>query len=252
MLNRIFTYFSFLKIYFIGWATFVFLCGIFFNSPLRAQVTKPLEPKQPLKADWEKWLDNVPVSGNLQVGIMAGVDDKAVDVEVFTVFLPATTHKLLCVEVSSQDGRYEAKLEYELQNIKPGPISLRLPTAYKERLSTNYKAVELAILTRLNERCGDTASELFVVSGWNDKSLADTVSIFVNSRFPTFIIGSENGKLKHEAECKDLRGDITAYNLRCEIPASWITPQTNFHIRKRQITRGTIRNVDSALPLRVP
>ncbi len=223
-------------------------CTVCFSQPVEAEGLQLLKP-EPYKPGWETWLDEVPISGDIRVGVMAGPQKNAVNRKIFTVFLPASTLPRLCVTISSQDGRYEAKLEYNVRGIKPGPVNLSFPTNHEKELFFHYKADELAILAQLNRQC-DAHSGIFVVSSWNDKVSTDTVSIYVNSREPTYIIASENGHVVHETRCDDMQGSKqVAYNLICRIPSSWIAPSMDFTIRKRTMIRGKIKNLDRALPL---
>jgi hypothetical protein len=222
-----------------------------FNLPLNTYQTQPLEPKQPLNQDWECWVEKRPISGDVRVGIMAGegLDAAVVSPDVFTVFLPASELPLLCVGVSSQDGRYNAKLEYDVKGVRPGRVKFRLPTKYKKEIS-QYKAGELAILSQLNERCG-AKTRMYALSSWSDQASTDSVSIFVNSRAHTDVTGNVNGNERTQP-CEDIRGKSSvAYNLRCVIPGSWVTHSSEFVLRIRLIEDPSITYNYRDLPLKL-
>lgn len=229
------------------------LSVIFFCSSLSAQPSETLEPKKPLEPEWEKWIDQRPVSGGLRVGVMMGVSESGIDPDVFTVILPASDLSLLCVEVSSQDGRYEAKIPYEVGKLSPGPIQLSLPTKYEKKLS-GYKAKEVSILARLSQQCGAPVGT-FVVAGWDERAPTDTtISVFINSRVPTYIVGGIGGTIEYEVRCSDLREGAmatVAYNKHCEVPESWVTPNIELYVRQR-IRRGPTTSFrDVPLPIKL-
>lgn len=203
----------------------------------------PLEPKS--AENWEHYAERIPVSGGVRVGVMADADG-AFDPDTVTVFMPLSDLPLLCIEVSSQDGRYSAKREYDVAGLGDTLLRLRIPTKLKPQLS-GYGPAQLVVLANLGDRC-DGSTGTFVVASWQSDSLGSHVTVFLNSRVPTSIVGGEGGQLEHEAPCRELTGVTTAYNLRCELPTSWITPRTDFFVRMR---RGRSFS-DVPLPLRVP
>ena len=86
----------------------------------------------------ERFLDasEIPVSGSLRVGIMAGVGSAKVRPDRFHVLLPAGRRDPLCVEISSRDGRYEARrLRYELRGSTAGLTRLDLPSQHLSELA---------------------------------------------------------------------------------------------------------------------
>ena len=222
-----------------GWAVFglVYLVA----APVAAQ--RPASPK-PIKND-EHWLEKVPVAGGTRVGVVTLTSGAKVNPEKMTFMLPASPAKLLCIEVSSRDGRYSAKVEYPTQGLLPGNNTLSRSSLYKGPLGS-YTADQLAILTQLGDDC-TRPNGPFIVSSWHEPASVDTVVVLLNSRVPTSIVGGV-GKTDHEASCAPLEGVTTAFNLRCLVPALWIKPDMKFYIRMR---RGTSFS-QVALPLELP
>ena len=216
-----------------------------------AQSRQPKDPSpNPPPQGWEQWRDPVPVSGGLRVGVMTEATAPINPVQM-TVWLPEKNAKpALCVEVTSQDGRYIASLQYDIRG-HSGPLPLNLPvTRYGSELR-NMERSQLAILARLAESCGKVPVNpgAFVVASWNrPPQLSDTVIVLLNSRLPTSIAAGEGSKSDKEHPCHSLSGTTTAFNLRCEIPASEIREGRKFVILMR---RGSSTNpvaLDVAVP----
>jgi hypothetical protein len=182
---------------------------------------------------WEQWLDQVPVAGGVIVGVMSSAAPGRVDPRFVLVDLPPRPAGQLCLEVSSQDGRYSGRLEYDVGRVRGrGPVRLYLHSEHEGRLR-RYGTGELAVLARLGGRCGDHHGA-YVPAAWNGRRGGDTVYVLVNSRVPTDVIGGTAGRRQHEARCLDLRGVTTAFNLRCAVPGAWIAPGTEFFLRMRE------------------
>ena len=222
------------------------LCG----STLWAQAPEPLKPQQPLEPGWEAWVAERPVAGGLRVGIMYGGNAPVPDPTRFAVLLPATELPLLCVEVSSLDGAYEAQLRYDIRRASAGLLWLELPTGFAERLG-RLRSHELAMLASVGERC-DRAPALYALATWAGTSRSDSITVFVNSRLPTSIVASREGRVRERARCTSLRqggeGPVVGYNQKCVIPDDWITLGLDLHV----LESAPNNPQPIALPIRLP
>ena len=214
-----------------------------------AQARRPLDPHpNPPPRGWEQWREAVPVSGGLRVGIMAEPDSRA-DLGSLTVWLPETDAAFLCIELSSQDGRYIASVAYDIRGESSGPLPLNLPRSQFGSQIRGIPHSQLAILARLAGRCG-TAPEKpgdFVVAGWRRNEIGDRILVLLNSRLPTEIVAGDGKRIAHRYPCETLSGTTTAFNLRCAIPVSDITVGRSFEIHMRRA--DTLSRV--SLPLAV-
>lgn len=223
------------------------ICSVAFgvhsiDAQARARALSPLTKS-------ERWLKSVPVSGGLRVGVMAIARQKRPRGDTLYVILPSTGRlSRLCVEISSRDGRYEAKLEYDISERSPGLDTLEFLPAHRREIE-KLEADELAILAHVDSTCAGKV-ETFVVAAWEPIAAADTVTVFLNSRVPTYVIALEAKRVTHETRCEDLSETTTAFNLRCRVPSSWMKSTGDFYVRKRE-RRGTRTSfVDTPLPLR--
>ena len=214
-------------------------------SSLPAQrPARALEPS----AQSERYVASVPVSGGLRVGVMAIPRQQRPEADSLFVILPSTRKSALCVEVSSRDGRYEGRLEYPLADGDSGSVSLKFRSRHRGDIE-DLEADELAILAHVAEKC-DGKVETFVVAAWEPITVPDTVTVFLNSRVPTYVIALQAGKVQHETRCADLSATTTAFNLRCAVPYSWITSTNKLYVRKRERRGARTAIVDTPLPLR--
>jgi hypothetical protein len=214
-----------------------FAIGLFTPMDAGAQTVQPRDPRQVVPPqEWEHWRDPVPVSGGLRVGVMAEQTGRINPVQ-FTVWLPEQSEKpALCVELSSQDGRYIASLEYDIRGAS-GPLPLNLPVSRYGAQLRGLDASQLAILARLAKACGKVPVEpgAFVVAGWNRPAgIGDTIIVLLNSRLPTSIAVGDGKRADGEHVCTSLSGTTTAFNLRCAIPSSELREGRKFFIQMRR------------------
>jgi hypothetical protein len=177
---------------------------------------------------------------------MTELTDAPVNPTVFHALLPGDHAARLCVEISSRDGRYEAKqLSYDVAGQPSGARAFTLPTNHARDLS-RYPSEQLAILARLSPDCGGAAGE-YVVASWTRIVGPSTVSVYVNSNVPTFVgYASGDGAAADAVQCVELEGASRAFNRRCDIPVGWVH-RGSLELRKRE-RRGS-RNVFARTPL---
>ena len=212
----------------------VFLTGA---GGVQAQTTQPLEPKE-RPPDWERYTEEIPVSGGLRVGLMNDTDGKINDPRVVYALIPSASAASLCVEISSQDGRYSANLEYDVSNTDSGWRPLTIPTEKHSELS-GYDRDGLVVLANLSASC-DGSTGTLIVTSWEEQAaggdgdVGEHVYVYLNSRIPTTIVGTVGGQVDNEARCQTLGDVTTAYNLRCAVPTEWVSTDSEFYIRMRK------------------
>ena len=78
--------------------------------------------------------------------------------------IPTHTGKLLQCEISSRDGRYEASISYNIENLKPGSHKFSLPTQHMNELK-NYTSKDITILTSIGNTSLDDAA-FYTSASW--------------------------------------------------------------------------------------
>jgi hypothetical protein len=220
-----------------------------------AQARRQLEPRTPAASQWEQWRDPVPVSGGLRVGITVE-PGTTVNPAQLTVWLPTApkpvpASRVLCVDLSSQDGRYIASLEYDIRREPAGPLELKIhPSRWASQLR-QFSPSQLAILARVAEACGriPKGPGPFLLASWDARAPRQAVSVLLNSRLPTSIVAEVAKRPQGRYACERLTGTTTAFNLRCTIPVAEITPDRTFKI---EIRDGDTLSPPVDLPLAMP
>ncbi len=224
------------------------------SLPSGSAAVQSRPPKDPdptlLRSDWEQWRDPVPVSGGLRVGVMSAGDSRFNPAQL-TVWLPRTDAPFLCVEVTSQDGRYVASVPYDIRGDPPGPRQMKFPPSKHTSKLREFDSGQLAILARLAKSCGTAPVEAgdFVIAGWDQPRLGETVVVLLNSRLPTSIVAGKGNTVESNYPCQSLTGTTTAFNLRCEIPVNDVTGDRDYFIQMR---RGSGFSAPVPLPLAIP
>jgi hypothetical protein len=188
-----------------------------------------LRPQEKRGEGWERWSDRVPVSGGVRVGVMVLHGRAIQNVERMTITLPPTEAPWLCVEISSRDGRYSGRLRYDIGSAPRGAVDLEVPTAHVEELK-GYSPEDLAILAAVADNCEGPAAT-YVVAAWDTPAPGSAVAAFLNSRVPTTIVNPADGR---SAPCTPLDGVTTAFNLRCDLPAEWLSGKVELVVQMRR------------------
>ena len=232
------------------------LFALFFSAVISAQIDESqfIEPNEETvdNKKWEIWLDKVPISGNVRVGLMFDSDTKnKLNPEHFFAVIPKERlSSNLCVELSSKDGRYSAKIDYPIKSSDYGRLGFILPTKYKSALS-KFNTNEVVILASLSNDCNSNP-ESYVLSSWiripPDAVKTNRVSVYVNSISPTTLILGEN--TAKPIECTSLEFPTVAYNKKCTIPVNRLDDKTSILIKQRKRRGAKVSFSTYKLPFR--
>ena len=160
---------------------------------------------------------DVPLAGGVRVGLLAGSANDTIREPKLGVYLPKQSGHLLCLEVTSQDGRYSAQARYHVGPTRAGPHRLEFPTS-KEHEIRSYHYTELAILAALDNgdgRCYQR-EDVLVVAFWDDPPPLTSIVLLANG-------GSDDVEILSEysaaTKCVRIRGGVTprAYNVACHL-----------------------------------
>ena len=226
--------------------TIIFIVSFLFCSNLFAQI----KPNKTVleKSNWEVWQDKIPVSGGVRVGLM--FEDKVgnFNSSQFFVMVPKTEIKNLCIELSSKDGRYSAKLNYNLKDVEEGLQQFYLPTKYKNELS-RYRSDEVVILASLNMICKQKPDS-YLISGWNYPKKATSAIVYINSQIPTTLVVNTKRKEDNELQCTELESPTIAFNKKCVIPLSILNFDSLLFIKQRIRRMGRVKFNSYQIPLK--
>jgi hypothetical protein len=247
---------SLTQLYSMGKNTFLFyhsiLLGFVFVQLSLNTSTAQIKPLD-LPDGWEVWYDKVPVSGGFRVGLIDDYMDTPLDKPFFHVQIPEHEEKLLCVLVSSRDGRYKAELTYDISGLSEGRYAFEWPTLYFNKLK-QFTAQDLTILCSVGNSCDQDAA-YYAYASWNDSTQSDTLFLLVNSdRPPRVVVEDEGGSEKSKAiDCEriNVRAGI-AYNCLCKIPKNLVRPASQLFVVKRVRRLGRTSFIRYPLPLKPP
>lgn len=205
--------------------------------------------KSALDKDWEIWQEKVPISGNVRVGFMLESTKK--DPEYFYASIPENVSipTNLCIEISSKDGRYSAKIDYPITESNLGKnIWLYLPTEHKNDL-TKYKTDELIILGALTNDC--KKPNIYVVCSWDNPEANNTKSVhfYANSATNSTLFIKKRDSSEVSYSCEVLNEPTVAYNRKCTIPRESIKDLASIFLRNKTKRGPRKIIVDYRLPL---
>lgn len=216
------------------------LLSAFYLSNMSAQDGSiGIEPNpESIASKWELWLDKVPISGNVRVGLMIESDNEieraSLKPKQFFANIPKISENdniKLCAELSSKDGRYSARLDYPITAKDFGNKIFILPTKYEEKLA-QFGTNEVAILASLSNDC-NRKPDAYVLSSWYHSDLINekNISVYVNLISKTSLAYKESDSLKKSpTKCITLDDPKVAYNKKCTISLEKIKDSTTLSV----------------------
>ncbi|MDG5491195.1 hypothetical protein [Psychroserpens sp. SPM9] len=183
----------------------------------------------------ENWTNNRPINGEKRVGILSYTKLKFINPEYLTVLIPDSESDFLCLSIVSLDGRYSAKLNYDISKEAPGLIKLHFPTKHKSKLR-KYSPEEITVLASIGSNC-NTSSNSFVLTTWDKDVSEDFFIVYINTRNQASIIAFENNEIEFEKDFSKIESDNylkVAYNQSCKIPMKYIDSKIKLFIRERK------------------
>ena len=183
----------------------------------------------------ETWVDKVPVSGEIRTGILLRNDYCESLTNSYHVKIPDGDFDILGVEISSNDGRYNYRAEYNITNVEAGWVDLLRKTdkSIDKKLS-NYKCNQLTILAWVMSE-GGKQKQNFVLANWGPKLDSENVYVHLLSENPALIyITYKDGSKPSTLPCKQMPDDSNvAYNCECEIPMTKINGSASIDVIQR-------------------
>jgi len=192
----------------------------------------PLAPRP----DWrERWVPTVPVSGGVRVGLMESLPAASAAGASFSVLLPQSVPPALCVQITAQDGRYTATLEYDLASAAPGTVHLQFPTRYRAELAGHYRSGQLAVLARGTTSCVVPGGP-FLVASWRERPVFDSLFVLVNSHWLTDLQIPDTSRAVSVVGCPEIEGTpAVAFNRACAVPMARVRHNPTVNIRRRRV-----------------
>jgi hypothetical protein len=191
------------------------------------------EPLRPERRWDERWASSVPVSGTVVPGIMVGEQSVRVLDESITLRVPRETPASICVTITSQDGRYHARAQFQAAATSSGIVTLEGPRRYRRNLR-RYPAGELAISAELTTSC-DGRPATRVPAGWGRRFADGDVFVYVNSRYHTEALWRAGDGGSKTVVCPEIGNrQYVAFNRVCRIPRAELPEAVSLLVRSRR------------------
>lgn len=198
---------------------------------MNAQNT-PIEPRNPIDEVWRKDM-NIPVSGEIRTGLVFDIESNTAINDYFYVNLPEEKFDLLFVEITSNDGRYNASLSFDIKNKPPGELKVKWSTAFYNDLKT-FNSKELTILSWLGNN-DNAERNHFVISSWDSINAEEFVYIILNSeQQATINIYNPITNTSQDFKCEDfVNQPKVSFCTYCKIPLKAITKDSEVSVIQR-------------------
>lgn len=205
---------------------------LFFNCYLLSAQTLPIEPRNPIDEVWRKDL-NIPVSGEIRTGLVFDIESDNSIKDFFYVNLPKEKFNLLFVEITSNDGRYNATLSFDVKNKPPGQLKLKWSTQHYNDLK-EFNSKELTILSWLGND-EDEERKNFVVSNWSSFNAEEFIYIILNSeQQATINVYNPNTNNSQDFKCElFVDQPHVSFGSYCKIPLKIITEDSEVSVIQR-------------------
>lgn len=135
----------------------------------------------PLTPSLEVYRESVPVSGGVVRGLMSGTPGERANPDALYVQFSSGDWRWLCVEISSQDGRYHAIASHEIRPSSANQLWFSLNTPHAGALR-EYGAFEVAVLAGLKKEDCEPTSRVtaYAVASWG-KPTPGALRVLINS-----------------------------------------------------------------------
>jgi len=208
----------------------IFLLSI--NCIFISAQNTPIEPRNPIDEVWRKDM-NIPVSGEIRTGLVYDIESDNYVKDFFFVNLPKEKFDLLFVEITSNDGRYNANLSFDIKNKPSGQLKLKWSTEFYNDLKA-FNSKELTILSWLGNDDDDERKH-FVVSNWTSFNSEEFVYIILNSEQQATINVYNpitNSSLDFKCELFVDQPQVS-FGTYCKIPLNVITEDSEVSVIQR-------------------
>ncbi len=127
----------------------------------------------------ERFSGNTQVNGQFLTGLAFDSAANALDLSAVRLIYPAQTSGMVCVRLTTDDGRYWAANLYTATDSYDAPPVIPLPTSYDAQLRA-YGADGLLLLASQSDDCAETSGKLLMPAVFGTRDPAAPLLAFVN------------------------------------------------------------------------
>lgn len=193
----------------------------------------------------ERFSGNTQVSGQFLSGLVYATELSKLDLAEFRLSYSRSsdsTPELVCVRVTSDDGRYWASNLYRAKGSFNSAPVVPIPTSYDEQLKA-YDASSLLVLATFSDNCNETTGKTYVPGLLGKKNNNSALIAYVNVSQSKVIatLSDTEGTVVQKVNCKKPSGGLKAtFSHLCQIPTGEISKgDYNLAIGVRGLTGKT-------------
>ena len=194
------------------------VCAAFLLGAVEAQEPSSLELANPDGFN-ERFAGNTKVSGQFLTGLSLDAGAAKLDLSAVRIIYSADTPGMVCVRLTSDDGRYWAANLYSASGDYLAPPVIPLPTSYDDQLS-GYGIDGLLLLAVQSEDCAETSGKLLMPGLFGERVPGAPLSAFINvsQGRPTAWLESEGQQIGDKTTCgKPDGGAKVTYSHICKL-----------------------------------
>jgi hypothetical protein len=179
----------------------------------------------------ESYSETVKVSGSFFLGIQYSQNSA---LEKLNILFPDDSKGLLCIDISSIDGRYKAGIKHTLTQAVSGLQQLDFPSQYQTEIN-NYKPNELAVNATIGKGCSENNSKSLIAS-WSSQLEDENVVLLIRSdarKDVVYILGEPKG-----FKCKRFKNEYkVTYDKYCEMEGVDLTKINSLKIKRKNLQK---------------
>jgi hypothetical protein len=195
---------------------------------------------------YERYADTIPVgSPHVLVGLASATGPAWADPRVITIFVPPQGADSLCVDLVSDDGRYNARFGFRRPRTT-GRHTVRVP-AEEVRQLREYGPARLAPLVYLSRSCRSGRREVILPAGWGAEASPHRLRVLLNAE-NVASVGVRPAGSREATRCERLRQPRQiAYKYACEIEVSTPAGLRPLTILRTSLSGSALRRITVTL-----
>ena len=185
----------------------------------------------------ESYSNNIKVSGEYLHGIQLASNDNKKSLHIR---FPKNSTGNLCVDISSIDGKYKAKIEHQIIDPKSGLQKVTFKPRY-QKIIEDYDSREIAISASLRDSCDNNVISKRLISSWS-ANVSDELVLLIRSSARKDVAYIPN-KQKHilKSKCKKFRKSYNvSYDKYCVFKGVDLE-----NIKEIEIVRKNLQPIES-------
>ncbi len=167
----------------------------------------------------ERFAGNTKVSGQFLTGLALDGGEQTLNLSQVRLIYPADDTGMVCVRLTTEDGRYWAANLYNAAGAFSAPPVIPLPTSYDEQLA-DYGVDGLLLLAAQSDDCAETSGKLLMPALFGERQPGAPLVAFINvsQGRPSAWLENDGGPVGENGICeKPEGGSKVTYSHICKL-----------------------------------